>query len=93
MADGDDLSDLTSLPDEILRDWVQEAGLEPPLVTSPLSPSRRDKHKRFHPPRKWAWARWWHAGCQKMTEAQRVQVYRGLDKINFLEVIELELEE
>lgn len=87
---GDDLSDLTSLPDKILGDWVREVGLEPPPKVR--RPNGRGGHWPATP-RKWEWAVWWRERCERMTMEQRARVYRALDRVNFLEIIELELEE
>ena len=70
---GHELSDLTSLPEGPLRDWLLDAGLTPPqgeLSVAVLSV-------------------WWDRHSEEMTELQRDRVWEALDLLRFYTVADL----
>jgi hypothetical protein len=70
------LEDLTSMPVEVLTDWLKEAGLGPP------APSAEPR----------AWADWYDTEAPRMTDMQRCRVWQALDRLSFYETIEVDLE-
>jgi hypothetical protein len=69
---GEDLSDLTSFPEAVFLDWVQDAGLTPPEAK---------KRKRD-------WAAWWQTVAPRAGADQRAKVWQALDKLRFYHVAE-----
>ena len=60
----------TSLPEFALRDWLQDAGLDPP----PAGATTSD------------WRVWWAARAPAWTDAQRDHAWEALDRVRFAEV-------
>jgi hypothetical protein len=63
---------LTHLPEPVLRDWLQDAGVDPP-------------GPEYGTP---GWAEWWHDRHAAMSVVQREKVWEGLDKLRFFDVAE-----
>ena len=70
---GRELSDLTSLPEGPLRDWLLDAGLTPPKWK--LNPV--------------VLSGWWEHHAAEMTELQRDKVWEALDLLRFYTVVDL----
>lgn len=62
----------TSMPAPIFRDWLLDAGIDPP--------------KKFDDPA--AWAGWWDRSAKKWSADQRAKVWEALDKVRFHAVTE-----
>jgi hypothetical protein len=67
------LSDLTSLPEGPLRDWLLDAGLTPPKWK--LNPV--------------VLSGWWDHHAEEMTELQCDKVWEALDRLRFYTVVDL----
>jgi hypothetical protein len=76
-----DYGRLTRFPESVLDDWLRDLGLSPPV-----SPP----HMAGQPRSSWVWARWWEQ--TPMTQEQRAGVWKALDRVEFYEVVTLELE-
>jgi hypothetical protein len=74
------LADVTSLPPEVLADWVSDLGLTPPQTSGDGPETGR------------AWADWWDAHAPHMTAAHRAGCWRVLDRLRFFEIVETELD-
>jgi hypothetical protein len=64
---------LTSFPEPVFLDWLQDAGVQPPQPGS--AAGRRD------------WAAWWDAQQEGLSPPQRARVWDGLDKVRFFDVV------
>jgi hypothetical protein len=71
---GRDLTDVTGLPPGPLRDWLLDAGIDPP----PKSVKALAR-----------WAAWWDKVAGGLSESQRAKVWEACDKVRFYEVVEL----
>jgi len=71
------LGGLTSLPEPVLRDWLQEAGFDPP-------PPHRDG---FGAVLRWGW--WWERFAADMTPDQRAKAWEAFDKVRLFEVVKV----
>jgi hypothetical protein len=69
---GDELSDLTSYPETVFLDWVQDAGLTPPEAAQ----GKRD------------WAAWWDEAAPKAGADQRARIWQAMDRVRFYHVVE-----
>ena len=67
---GASLAELTTLPGDLLADFIQEAGLDP--VAAPADVR--------------AWAAWWDAGHARWAAGQRAHVWAGLNRLRFYRV-------
>ncbi len=70
---GQELSDLTSLPEGPLRDWLLDAGLTPPKAKLNLT----------------VLSGWWGHHEEELTELQRDKVWEALDRLRFYIVVDL----
>jgi hypothetical protein len=70
---GEITSDWSSFDAGRLRDWLLDAGLEPPAA-------------RARAP---AWRKWYDAVGPSLTEVQRLKTHEALDKVRFYRVVEL----
>jgi hypothetical protein len=70
---GQELSELTSLPEGPLRDWLLDAGLTPPKAKLNLA----------------VLSGWWGHHEEEMTELQRDKVWEALDRLRFYTVVDL----
>ncbi len=64
--------DQTSLPPPVFRDWLMDAGIDPPAEGA-------------DPP---AWAKWWEKSSPTWSATQRARAWEGLDRVRFYEVAE-----
>jgi hypothetical protein len=62
----------TSMPPGVFRDWLLDAGIDPP--------------QRFNDPS--AWGKWWDAEAPGWTADQTATVWEALDKARFFRVVE-----
>jgi hypothetical protein len=69
---GRELTELTSYPEGVLVDWVQDAGLTPPAAKR----GKRD------------WEAWWDEVAPAAGPDQRAKVWEALDKLRFYHVVE-----
>ena len=87
--DGDEiptLAQLSSMPEAVFDDWLQDVGLTPPAPT-------RIEPKHGKPFTMRDWDAWYEANAAQMSDRQRMKVWEALDKLDFFEIIETELEE
>jgi hypothetical protein len=70
---GRGLDDWTSWPEGVFRDWLLDAGLDPPAARAGAS----------------AWVAWWDAGQAALSELQRERVWEALDGVRFFAVLPL----
>jgi hypothetical protein len=67
------VSDCTRLDSSRLRDWLLDAGLEPPAAKAKVA----------------VWVKWYDTVKPTLTEIQRLKVWEVLDKVRFYRVVEL----
>jgi hypothetical protein len=66
-----ELDELTSFDAGRLRDWLLDAGIDPPEAEDdPV-----------------AWARWWQENAERLTPEQRDRAWDGLDRLRFYHVL------
>lgn len=70
---------LTSFPPFALRDWLRDAGIEPP----PMPP------KKFAHREQQIWSEWWTQQSATWGERERVRVWEGLNLHRVYEVVEV----
>jgi hypothetical protein len=64
----------TSLPEEVLCDWLEDCGIDPPAAKRRTG--RRD------------WAAWWQKNSPRWSAEQRRAVWERLDRVSFYRVVE-----
>jgi len=80
------IAQFSSMPEPVLDDWLQDLGLTPP------APERIEpKHGKPFTMRDWD--AWWEANVAQMTDHQRCKIWEALDRLDFFEIVETELEE
>jgi hypothetical protein len=70
---GNSLAVLTSFPEPVFLDWVEDAGLTPP--------AQGEKGERD-------WRGWWERLAPSFRPEQRAKVWAGLDRLRFYTVVE-----
>ena len=78
-----DYGRLTSFPESVLDDWLRDLGLTPPAPPPHMAGRPRSSSD---------WAFWWGRTAPAMTEEQRAGMWKALDRVEFYEVVTLELE-
>jgi hypothetical protein len=91
--------DRSSLPEAVFRDFIADAGIEPPTLVplpglgangKPLSfYERQQLRKEPLPAGSFRdWADWWDARAASLSAEQAVRVWEGLDRVRFFRVDE-----
>jgi hypothetical protein len=73
-----DLEDLTSMPPGVFRDWLLEAGIDPPEPT-PIDDAMT------------VWCNWWRES--DLIDEQRDRVWEALDRLQYFMVLRVEAPE
>jgi hypothetical protein len=92
-------ADRSGLPEPVFRDFLADAGIEPPAFGplpetnaegEPLNRYERMVARRTPPPAGTFrdWADWWDASRDKLSAAQVARVWEGLDRVRFFRVEE-----
>jgi len=84
------LQAFTSLPEEVLHDWVLDAYIQPPELPGKYAVTlipRAVPRRALHESRRLAWFQWWKSNAQAMTVAQQTHVFKALDRVRFFEVV------
>jgi hypothetical protein len=71
---GQSFAHLTRLPEAIFLDWLQDAGIMPPL------PDKKSGRRE--------WAGWWDRSQAKLTPEHLAHVWAALDRVRFFDVAE-----
>jgi len=71
---GTELKDWTTFDAPRFRDWLLDAGIEPPKKKNSKAAD---------------WQAWWEKGAPKLTDLQRAKVWEALNKVRYYEVVEL----
>jgi hypothetical protein len=80
------LDSLTSFPEPVFLDYVRDLDLTPPPVKK-ITP-RYGKSYSLRD-----WDSWWEEHAPHMTDAQRAQIWKALDRLTFYEVVQTGMEE
>jgi hypothetical protein len=80
---GERLSDVTSLDEPRLRDWLLDAGLTPPEETPP------EEVESGVEPALFVWIAWWEETAAHMSDLQRQRVLEATDKVRLFRVTEV----
>jgi hypothetical protein len=87
------------MPEHVFRDFIKDAGLEPPTIDEvpetdeagkPLTwPARKAKLEEILPPGTYrSWEAWWEAVSPTLSAEQVARVWEGLDRLRFFRVEE-----
>ncbi|HYT87428.1 MAG TPA: hypothetical protein VEL76_01795 [Gemmataceae bacterium] len=79
-------------PEAVFRDFLQDAGIEPPAVclwyVQPERPPKQSAGERFTD-----WGGWWQKHGSELTATQQVHVWEGLDRVRFFTTAEQPIRE
>ncbi len=84
------LNELTSLPEFALRDWLTDAGIDPPDETPLAALSPREMKRNGRDVRWRMWINWWDESMASgaLTPEQRAKVWEALTLHRFHEVVD-----
>ncbi len=80
---GERLSDVTSLDEPRLRDWLLDVGLTPPEEPPP------EDVRSGVEPALFVWIAWWEEAVPRMSDLQRQRVLEATDKVRLFRVTEM----
>ncbi|MCI0704889.1 MAG: hypothetical protein L0241_27840 [Planctomycetia bacterium] len=89
-------SDRSHLPEAVFRDFIKDAGIEPPTIVpveidpdAPRQVRRKLKKEKAAPEGAFPdWAAWWEATEEQLSAEQHARVWEGLDRVRFFQVEE-----
>ncbi|SRR6266545_4209749 len=80
-----ELESLTSFPEPVFLDYVRDLDLTPPPVKK-----KRPAFEKAYSLRDWDG--WWEENAPHMSDAQRAQIWKALDRLEFYEVVQTAIE-
>jgi hypothetical protein len=81
--------DRSHLPEPVFRDFVRDAGVEPPTIVAPADPdghpALRKRRQQAEAPESGfvSWAAWWEATAPALSAEQCARVWEGLGRVRF----------
>ena len=76
-----------AFPEPVFLDWVRDLGLNPPPIEQ-IKPKYSDKIFSLRD-----WDDWWEKNAPQMTNEQRAQIWKALDRLTFYEIVQTGIEE